>query len=27
MVDKHNEEGISDINGRCLECHKNGKEP
>ena len=26
-VDKHNEEGISDINGRCLDCHKTEKEP
>ncbi len=24
MVEKHNEEGISNIAGRCLSCHPNG---
>jgi hypothetical protein len=26
MTKKHNEEGISDIGSRCLDCHPNGKE-
>ncbi len=26
MINKHNEEGISNIGGRCLECHADGRE-
>jgi hypothetical protein len=26
MINKHNEEGISNIGGRCMECHANGEE-
>jgi hypothetical protein len=25
MLHKHDEEGISNITGRCLECHPNGE--
>jgi hypothetical protein len=26
MSEEHDEEGISDIGGRCLDCHPNGQE-
>ena len=26
MMEEHSEEGISDLGGRCLDCHPNARE-